>query len=158
WMGALVGVGWLGLGCGGGSGNRDAAVDVLLPDGQVGSCDPSSDTGGGCTGTNNKCSLTFPDPMSNDSQIRCTTGGPNDTGQPCTRTGDGTLAGLDDCRPGNYCSALAVANGRACRRICTAQTTNVCAGLACLVLGYPWGSCRAGCDIFAATSPCPQSN
>src|SRR5262249_45458416 len=44
------------------------------------------------------------------------------------------------------------------RRICTAQTTNVCAGLACLVLGYPWGSCRAGCDIFAATSPCPQSN
>jgi len=128
--------------------------------GGVGSActDPTSATGDGCAGMSlPKCALAFSDPTSPTAVIGCTSGGAVATGQACDRPNN--IPGIDTCADGSFCSALGVASGRVCRRVCSMTQATCQTGEGCFELQPPYGTCRPStCDPFAATSPCPQGN
>jgi hypothetical protein len=117
--------------------------------------DPTSTVGDNCSAPLSKCALTFAN-AATMATIACTTGGPAQTGQACDRPTD--TPGVDTCVAGDFCSALDVASGRVCRRVC--NSAQLCAGTeGCFELQLPYGSCRpAVCSPFGAASPCPQGN
>jgi hypothetical protein len=135
----------------------DAAADRLADavDGP-GTCDPTATTMTGCASSTPKCALTFRDPSAGT--LECLAGGSGRLGLACQRTDTNMSAGVDDCAPGLFCSALGASTGRECRRVCS-LTHNTCqTGEACFSLLEPFGVCRLVCDVFGPQSQCPRSN